>query len=239
MKKPKLRKMKTIIKDNKAPFATYTGYTKSKKYRVNIEPIKGNKELEFTSIKNTEDLKPVLDSYIEEVREEKYFHFLIRLNQESKDEICYANYKVSVCFEGTRYLFFPPETVSFYSKKGGYVIEAEAVFQVSMAYTAVWNYDDYPVEIMELMHTITSEDFDENEDWDGNIAMPIFILLICYSPDTDMFDTLPLKLNITFHPKEKIYDSKAAPKSRILQFRNFSESLYCGKLGNEKITKKQ
>ena len=97
--------MKAINKNGIAPFASYTGYTKNKKYRVKIDPIDGNKELEFTSIRNIEDIKTVLDSYIEDVGEEKDFHFLIRLNQENEN-ICYANYKVCVAFEDTNYLFF-------------------------------------------------------------------------------------------------------------------------------------
>lgn len=118
------------------------------------------------------------------------------------------------------------------------MIEAEAVFQVSIAYTAVWNYDDYPVKIMELMYSLTSEDFDENEEWDGKIAMPIFILLICYFPETDLFEPLPVKLNITFHQREKIYDSKTAPKNQLFKFKTFAETIYDGKLVNKKITKK-
>lgn len=56
--------MKTTIPKTKAPFATYIGYTKNKKYRVNIEPIIGNIQQKYTSIEDIEDLKPVLDSYV-------------------------------------------------------------------------------------------------------------------------------------------------------------------------------
>ena len=194
---------------------SYTGYSKTKRYRVNIQPLETLEEPVFTYYSDMQDLKTVIDSYIEDLSQEEDFQIFVKLNLNSGDEN-YIDVKTTVTFENGNNLFYPPEPVNIYTKNGTYSIVAKEEIELCVGYTAVIQYEEYPTKILEVMDSL----FDKNGV--STDTIPIKILLLCFDFETYLWEMLSLRITVDFYPNEEVIDVDLGQKNHVLQFKDFA-----------------
>ena len=151
------------------------------------------------------------------------FQILVKLDSSSGDETSYIDVKVTVTFEETKNLFYPPEPVNVYTKNGTFKIEATEEVHITIAFSAVLNIEDYPIKILEVMDGLIDKEGASCPE------MPIFVLLIAYDDELDMFEAFPVSITVKFYPNEK-KKSDSTQAQRVLQFNNFIDKITKGEV---------
>ena len=219
---------------NEMKINTYTGYTTTKRYRVLIQPVEPDERTVFHYYTELKDLRAVIDSYIDDLSEEEDFQIFVKLNQLSEDGTSAIDVRITVTFEGTKSMFYPPEPVYINTKYGQYMVEATEEFESSILFSAILNLEEYPKKILHVLDSL----IDKNGV--TTTLMPIYILLTVHDKQLDLFEAFPLSITIIFNPNQKTVYEKWSPRKRMLQFKNFvSAPLEQGKNKNEKISKKR
>ena len=225
--------MKAINKTQETFVAAFVGYSKSKKYRVNVQEIEADKNTVFTYFAEMEDLREVVKSYVADLSNEDDFQIYLKLNKETEDGSSTVDCKVTVSFENSTHLFYPPAPEYLYTRDGRYIITVEEYYDIRVAYTAIVYEEDYQIQIFELFASLG-----KNEN--GLLEAPTAILYLSYDPEISMWEAFPLKVSIAYEPRSAYTDADVAQKDRVLQFRNFVDSLTGqGEQREEKISKKR
>lgn len=225
--------MKVINKTQETFVAAFVGYSKSKKYRVNVQEIEADKDTIFTYFAEMEDLREVVKSYITELSNEEDFQIYLKLNKETEGGSSTVDCKVTVSFENSTHLFYPPAPEYLYTRDGRYIITVEEYYDIRVAYTAIVYEEDYQIQILELFGSV-----DKNEN--ALLEAPRAILYLSYDPEISMWEAFPLKVSITYEPRSTFTDADIAKRERVLQFRNFVDSLTGqGEQIEEKISEKK
>ena len=213
---------------------TYTGYTTTKRYRVLIQPVEVDERTVFHYFTEMKDLRAVIDNYIKDLSEEEDFQIFVKLNEITKDGSSNIDVKVSVTFEDTMNLFYVPDPVVIPSEDGEYRIEATEEYEVCIAFSAVLNEEEYPTKILDVMDGLIDKKGITTD------LMPVYILLIVYDRELDLFEAFPLSITINFYPSEKPRSFDYGQGMRVLQFNNFIDKLSTGEvLLAEKISRKK
>lgn len=226
--------MEAINEINDTYNASFVGYSKSKKYRVNVQEIEADKNTVFTYFAEMEDLREVVKSYVADLSNEEDFQIFLKLRNETENGISIIDCRVVVSFENSTHLFYPPAPEFIYIREGRYIISTEECYDIRVAYTMVIYEEDYQIKILELFESVV--DKDEN----ASLEAPTAILYLSFDPEINLWEAFPLKVSITYEPRSAFTDADIAQKDHVLQFRGFVDSLTeQGELLEEKISKKK
>jgi hypothetical protein len=198
---------------------SYTGYSKTKRYRVIIKQIEVDENTAFTYYTSRKDLRKVIDNHIRDFNIEQDYQLFIKLDEMTKDGTSNVDLKVTVNFEETRNLFYVPKPVNIFTEKGMHTIECAEEYEITIPYAAVINYEDYPTKILEVMNGLI------DKKGVSSTKMPIFLLLICYDSELDMYEAFPVSVTVNFYPTEELSSSEKGQRARVLQFRDFVDDL--------------
>ena len=213
---------------------TYTGYTTTKRYRVLIQPVEADERTVFHYFTELKDLRAVVKNYIEELSNEEDFQIFVKLNQFTEDGMSNIDVRVTVTFEGTKNMFYPPEPVCIPTEYGQYMVEATEEFEPSILFSAILSLEEYPTKILHVLDGLI------DKKGVTTTLMPIYILLIVHDRELDLFEAFPLSITINYYPNQTSINEKWSPRKRMLQFKDFvSAPLEQGKNINKKICKKR
>ena len=215
--------MKVSNKNHGTNVASYTGYSKTKKYRVNVQEIEADKDTVFTYFAEMEDLREVVKTYVDELSNEEDFQIYLKLNKETEGGSTAVDCRVIVSFENSTHLFYPPEPQFVYTKNGRYTISTEEYYDIRVAYTMIVHEEDYQIKILELFESLV----DKNEN--VSLEAPTAVLYLSFDSEIFMWEAYPLKVLITYEPKHAYVEAEIAETERVLQFRDFvSDSSHQG-----------
>lgn len=224
--------MKTTNEVQDTYIAAFTGYSKTKKYRVNIQQVEADKDTIFTYFADMEDLREVVKNYVDELSNEEGCQIYLKVNKESENGSSTVDCRVVISFENSTHLFYPPEPQYVYTKEGKYIITVEEYYDIRVAYSMIIHEEDYQIKILELFASL-----DKNEN--ASLEAPTAILFISFDPQIYMWEAYPLKVLIKYEPKHEFIETEIGERERILQFNNFIDMLSREDvLMAEKISKK-
>lgn len=200
---------------------SFVGWTSKRRYRVIIKQVEVSQNTVFTFFTEMKDLRQVIRSYVEDLELKEDFQMYVKLNQLTEEGNSNVDVQVTVNFEDadTRNLFYVPEPVNIYTEKGMFSIEATEEYEIAIAFAAVINIEDYPIKILEVMDGLI------DKKGTTSTEMPIYVLLIAYDDELDMFEAFPVSITVNYYSNKELKNSEKGQQERVLNFRSFVDDL--------------